>query len=162
MPEYWKNYIVSYKTTASVFLARKFSNESLHSPAHYHFLICDPSFCADDIHIKLIQYLCTNSKTYKMIFAESELLVAVFWRIQRGFKESQLQHLESLPGESVRFDGEGGRAGDTRTNSYPKMGPDGPGYCVPLMVSGNEMLNINCRLSMHCSFPFRLHGRSPD
>ena len=40
----------------------------------------------------------------------------------------------------------------------PRMGPDGPGYCVPLMVSGNEMLNINCRLSMHCSFPFRLQG----
>ena len=118
MPEYWKNHTVSYKITMSVyslFLARKFSNESLHSPAHYHFLICDLSSCADDIHIKLIQYLCTNSKTYKMIFTESELLVAVFWRIQRGFKESQLQHLESLPGESVRFDGEGGRAGDTRT-----------------------------------------------
>ena len=75
MPEYWKNHTVSYKITMSVyslFLARKFSNESLHSPAHYHFLICDLSSCADDIHIKLIQYLCTNSKTYKMIFTESE------------------------------------------------------------------------------------------
>ena len=60
MPEYLlnkKNHTFSYKITMSVFLARKFSNESLHSPAHYNFLICDLSFCADDIHI---------SKTYSI------------------------------------------------------------------------------------------------
>ena len=56
----------------------------IHQLTTYPFLICDLSFCADDIHIKLIQYLCTNSKTYKIIFTESELLVAVFLKNPEG------------------------------------------------------------------------------
>ena len=56
----------------SVFFARKFPM------SHYihHFLICDLSFCADDIHIKLIQYdtnLCSLFNT-KYLYQVQETL----------------------------------------------------------------------------------------
>ena len=84
-----KNHTVSYKITMSVyslFLARKFSNESLHSPAHYHFLICDLSSCADDIHIKLIQYLCTNSKATKLFLQRANSWWQFFEESRGAFK----------------------------------------------------------------------------
>ncbi len=139
----------------SVFLDRKFPNELLHLPAHYHFLICDLSFCTDDIHTKV----CPNFlilKPTKYFLQRASSWWQFFEESRGALKNLSCNTLNLFRVNRSCFDGEGGWAGKRHTNEL--LPSDGTGWLrILCSINGKWKRDAEYKLPIKHAlfFPFQ-------